>query len=691
MLTWDMRDVNELPMICEVLAEQSGWKHADADPSIYIGAYQSIIQSSIGPVRRSPEEPATLQSSQPYIASLLLPSAVAIHIDRFLSKIRPKSLARHSSGSGFNNQELQTSDNLAVYSVLIAGCIAVDTVLSTHCNISATTAMPASLTKATSRGNASIQSHPAGNVQHISSPAAASTSQLQPVPSWPKKAATPQEEQASTKAGLKAWWASFTKGRHNKEKKLNADRVFGVPLRQSLKYASVAISIAGEDGQQYVWGYVPVVVAKVGLYLKENATEVEGVFRIAGSQKRMKELQETFDSPPRYGKSVDWTKYSVHDAASVLRRYFNHMPEPVVPHDLYTEFRNIRAKEHFDEDGAIKTYRLLISSMPSASQYLLLYVLDLLAVFARKSDKNLMPSSNLAVIFQPGMFSHPSHELSPGEHKLAVQVLEFLIDHQDQFVLGMTPQPASQLPQDELTAVSKPITDEDILVPSDSDEEQGELQVHEGGGAVLMRSKTTKPKAKRYGFGRSRRDNEDDNVSEVDELSPQTSRVSAKSPTNDSSSADAKPATGLRRSRTTPSRKPVEGVSPARKGRRPRASAGDKRAAEEEQRRIVAALIPPPPEPKSQAMQKAASSAGHTQSKPSRPSVESGVATATSAPMRKALSATDAPAAPASIASVTSPAAVGQDTTGLPTPPASKILGTEAGAPASATNDKETS
>lgn len=40
----------------------------------------------------------------------------------------------------------------------------------------------------------------------------------------------------------------------------------------------------------------------------------------------MRELQETFDLPPRYGKDVDWSKYSIHDAASVLRRYLNQMP-----------------------------------------------------------------------------------------------------------------------------------------------------------------------------------------------------------------------------------------------------------------------------------------------------------------------------------------------------------------------------
>lgn len=559
--------------------------------------------------------------------------------------------------------------------------------------------MPAPLAKATSRGNASIQSHPAGTSEKVSLPTTASTSQLQPVPSWPRSSASPQDEQASTKAGLKAWWASFTKGRANKEKKPLDNRVFGVPLRQSLKYASVAISIAGEDGQQYVWGYVPVVVAKVGLYLKENATEVEGVFRIAGSQKRMKELQETFDSPPRYGKSVDWTKYSVHDAASVLRRYFNHMPEPIVPHDLYTEFRNVRAKENFDEDGAIRTYRLLISSMPPASQYLLLYVLDLLAVFARKSEKNLMPSSNLAVIFQPGMFSHPSHELSPGEHKLAVQVLEFLIDHQDHFVLGMQPQPASQLPAGELTAVSKPVTDTDVLVPSDSDEEQGELHVHEGGGARLMRSKTTKPKSKRYGLGFSRRTHANDVTSDGEELPPQDSGASGKSPNNEDPTslanlaAPAKPATGLRRSRTAPSRKPAEGVSPARKGRRPRASAGDKRAAEEEHRRIVAALIPQPPEPRSQAMQKAASSAGHAQSSAAsaaaRSSTETGLAPPASAPMRKALSAADASSSPEPSVKVAAPASAGHDTSGLPTPPPSKIMASDASASAPASAPKQ--
>lgn len=508
--------------------------------------------------------------------------------------------------------------------------------------------MPAPLTKAISRGGVSTHSQPPAATESISNPLAASTSHIQSGPSWPKLNKTSSEEQASTKASLRAWWASFTKPR---QKKPIENKVFGVPLRQSLKYASVAISVAGDDGQQYVWGYVPVIVAKVGLYLKENATEVEGVFRIAGSQKRMKELQDIFDTPPRYGKSVDWTKYSVHDAASVLRRYFNHMPEPIVPHDLYTEFRNVMAKKPFDQEGAIKTYRLLISSMSPASQYLLLYVLDLLAVFARKSDKNRMPASNLAVMFQPGMFSHPSHVQSPIEHKLAVQVLEMLINHQDQFVLGMQPQPSSTLPQEELTAVSKPVEGEDLLEPSDSDEDQGELVVHEGGGANLYRiqspSKSKTSNVKRFSAGL--RTVKSDASSDEDET-----------PGAMSSEKALTGSTGLRRSRTAPSRKMVEVGTSTRKFRRPRGSTGNQRLSEEEEARIVAALIPPPPAPKSASMQKAASSTG--EGKSSKKSLE-----VTGTSVRKSTSSAGAASTMSSAVPSEKPP------TSLPSPPNSKI------------------
>jgi hypothetical protein len=45
--------------------------------------------------------------------------------------------------------------------------------------------------------------------------------------------------------------------------------------------------------------------------------------------------------------------------------------------------------------------------------------------------------ADLALIFQPGVLSHPDHAMRPKEHVLSQQVLEFLIEHQDNFLIGM--------------------------------------------------------------------------------------------------------------------------------------------------------------------------------------------------------------------------------------------------------------
>jgi len=91
----------------------------------------------------------------------------------------------------------------------------------------------------------------------------------------------------------------------------------------------------------------------------------------------------------------------------------------------------------FNHDRAITTYQQLITELPPLNRQLLLYILDLLSVFASKADVNLMPSANLSAIFQPGLLSHPSHDMSPSEYRLSQDVLIFLIDNQDSFLIGM--------------------------------------------------------------------------------------------------------------------------------------------------------------------------------------------------------------------------------------------------------------
>ena len=52
--------------------------------------------------------------------------------------------------------------------------------------------------------------------------------------------------------------------------------ILGVSLNVSIRYASVAISLTNEKSESYTYGYVPIFVAKTGVFLKEK-----GVFPTA--------------------------------------------------------------------------------------------------------------------------------------------------------------------------------------------------------------------------------------------------------------------------------------------------------------------------------------------------------------------------------------------------------------------------
>ena len=52
-----------------------------------------------------------------------------------------------------------------------------------------------------------------------------------------------------------------------------------MPLDTSIKYANVAISLTNEQGESFIYGYVPIVVAKCGVFLKEKGMSLLCEFR----------------------------------------------------------------------------------------------------------------------------------------------------------------------------------------------------------------------------------------------------------------------------------------------------------------------------------------------------------------------------------------------------------------------------
>ena len=68
------------------------------------------------------------------------------------------------------------------------------------------------------------------------------------------------------------WIAAAKKvdGHGSADEDTEPPRIFGVPLHESIKYANVAISLTDADGRSFIYGYVPIVVAKCGVFLKEK-------------------------------------------------------------------------------------------------------------------------------------------------------------------------------------------------------------------------------------------------------------------------------------------------------------------------------------------------------------------------------------------------------------------------------------
>ena len=123
--------------------------------------------------------------------------------------------------------------------------------------------------------------------------------------------------------------------------------VFNTSLKTSLKLASAEVVLQTNNIH---FGKIPLIIAKCGSILKNNALNEPGIFRIAGNSKKIKLLQQKFSTPPKYGQ--DWKfeedllptgfrQFSVHDVSGIVRRYLNNLTEPLIPLTSYNKFRSV--------------------------------------------------------------------------------------------------------------------------------------------------------------------------------------------------------------------------------------------------------------------------------------------------------------------------------------------------------------
>ncbi|KAJ2852118.1 GTPase activating protein (GAP) for Rho1p [Coemansia brasiliensis] len=204
-------------------------------------------------------------------------------------------------------------------------------------------------------------------------------------------------------------------------------QLFGMPLAYAVKVAGVRVGRVAASGEACI---VPTVVAVCGRHLWALGQQTQGIFRVNGSMRRVQMLQSEFDTPPAYGRHIEWSTYTLHDAATMLRRYLTSLPESVISSDHYRGFMD-KLAEPISDDAKAHDFGVMIEQLVPECRHTLLYMLELLAGFAQEenSEKTRMSSSNLAAVLQPCLLVHPDHVANPQEYSKAKDVVEFLIVH----------------------------------------------------------------------------------------------------------------------------------------------------------------------------------------------------------------------------------------------------------------------
>lgn len=174
-------------------------------------------------------------------------------------------------------------------------------------------------------------------------------------------------------------------------------------------------------------GKIPFPVEKLIKELRSRgAVNVEGIFRLNGSDTRTCELIEELDNGP----DVNLRNYTdIHVIATALKRYFRTMSnmDPLIPHECFNCLITMMSMKDNPTHMVAVVKEFLIETMPVGRFRLLGYFFQFLHEICKNSEKNLMTASNLAVCIAPNVIAENGSQAQGSMN--ATRAVEFLISY----------------------------------------------------------------------------------------------------------------------------------------------------------------------------------------------------------------------------------------------------------------------
>ena len=212
-----------------------------------------------------------------------------------------------------------------------------------------------------------------------------------------------------------------------------------------------------EKGREY-----PFILEATSKDLAERGVDQEGIFRISGNSREVNDLRARIEN----GHDIVLSDYSPHTVACLLKMWLRELPEPLMTFELYDAFN--QTTEGRTEEESVEYLKEIVQRLPAVNRVSLHRLLTLLHQIAQNSAVNLMPSSNLSIVFTPALLRKSNEANLIG--RSSVDPIILMIDHPTEIFgefVEKVPQSQAQVSLEELSSVlsTESPSDADNSVP----------------------------------------------------------------------------------------------------------------------------------------------------------------------------------------------------------------------------------
>lgn len=230
------------------------------------------------------------------------------------------------------------------------------------------------------------------------------------------------------------FWDKFKFGDSKKDKNMN---VFGVDLQDLTKKYGVDSDLGVGPSRLRI----PLVIDDIISSLRQKDMSVEGIFRLNGNIKKLKDLTEQINKNPL--KSPDFSTQSAIQLAALMKKWLRELPNPLLTYNLYDIW--ISSQRESDPRVKKRILQLAYCMLPRSHRNLvevLLYFFSWVASFAEIDNEtgSKMDIHNLATVITPNILTSKASQSdqtsnSGDNYFLAIEVVNYLIEFHEEFSL----------------------------------------------------------------------------------------------------------------------------------------------------------------------------------------------------------------------------------------------------------------